>query len=235
MLAVTFTPAGDISLRHFYGSFNATNTTTGVFRIINLTDCNTGTFSDGTMKCYNIQGSAMINVTNESTSVNNTIIVTFNNQSLENLDIRQRADNTSLTTLANSKATNAPHVDTVNTLTGNVTLRGSQFINLTGNSTDILFTWNNFTLSAFDARVILFNASATALNTRQSADNTSVARTNVQNFFTTGQNITGLVNATSLQVYNITMNVTGEYWMQGSTCRYRKFHNGTHMIETGTC
>lgn len=43
-----------------------------------------------------IQGSAMINVTNSTTADGGKILLTFNNQSLENLDARQALDNTSI-------------------------------------------------------------------------------------------------------------------------------------------
>lgn len=130
VLAAPFTPAGDIILKNFYGSFNATNTTTAELRILNRTNCNTlDTTADGTVICgtdtggggeYNatngftgnvsIAGSSMINVTNSS----GVITISYKNISLENLDARQRNDNASVARL-----------NTNNFFTGNVNVTGT--------------------------------------------------------------------------------------------------------------
>lgn len=74
-------------------------------------------------------------------------------------------------------------VTSVNTLTGAILLRGTSMINITGNSTDVVFSYVNTSLESLDIR--------------QRADNASVARTNVQNTFSASQIVQGSLNATT--------------------------------------
>jgi hypothetical protein len=103
-------------------------------------------------------------------------------------------DNTSLSNLdTREKANNASQVNALNTLSTNLSLF-------------------NASARAMELRLAIFNTSATNLDARQKADNASVARTNVNNYFTANQDITGsltasaTVNANSLAVNTIQKN-----------------------------
>ncbi len=168
-----------------------------------------------------LRGTSMINITNSSTD----IVFSFNNASLANLDARQKADNASVA------RTNAE-----NTFTGNQIITGNLNVTSFINATQLWASRTDVTLN-----LSRLNVSATLLEARQSADNTSVARTNVGNFFTGNQNVTGWVNSTSTFTKNATIyndknaNASSIYiYDSAGVCKVRQFWNGTHFVIT-TC
>lgn len=168
-----------------------------------------------------LRGTSMINITNSSSD----IVFSFNNASLANLDARQKADNASVA------RTNAE-----NTFTGNQIITGNLNVTSFINATQLWASRTDVTLN-----LSRLNVSATLLEARQSADNTSVARTNAGNFFTGNQNITGWMNSTSTFTKNATIyndknaNASSIYiYDSAGVCKVRQFWNGTHFIIT-TC
>jgi len=148
----------------------------------------------------------------------------FRNESLANLDTRLVSFNTSATAMNDrlvSFNTSATLMnDRLVSFNTSATAMNDRLVlfNTSATNLDTREAKNNASqtsaLNALSTNLSLFNQSATNLDTRQKNDNASVARTNVQNTFTTSQiitgdlNVTGLVNASRHIVWGVAGNLS---------------------------